>query len=193
MRDGRGVGPKGHAGRLGGVVQAGEERILDPSAQDVQQHLMSLLDVHGGGGWNDQGDIGEGSGGSAIPAEESNASKAIAAGGFQGPQDVRRIAAGGESYQDIAFLTESSDLPGEDFVKSVVVGGGRQERRVSGEVQGREGPALTIEAAEELRREMTAFGSTSPIAAAKNFLPRGKRFRHGVGGCANGCLQAAKA
>src|SRR5205814_1986658 len=86
---------------------------------------------------NDHRVVGERAERTPVPRTERQDPHAFGARRLGGAQDVRRLATRRVNDQEVALLRQRFHLPGEDVVEREVVRGGRDERRVRGDGNGR--------------------------------------------------------
>ena len=70
--------------------------MFDSGAEDVDEDEVSLLDVRGGMGGNDEGYVGEWGGEATVAAEEGDGAEAAGSGSGEGGEDIGGMAAGGD-------------------------------------------------------------------------------------------------
>lgn len=169
-------------GWRGNGLGLSEDEGFDLGAEDMDEDEVGFLDVGGGVIRDDERDIGEWGGETAVASEEGDAAEAAGAGAFEGAEDIGGISARGDRHEDVAGAAEAIDLAGEDFIELVIVGGGREEAAVGGEVEGGEGRSVAVEAAEEFGGEVSAFRGAAAISAGQDAASGVEAGSHGVGG-----------
>jgi hypothetical protein len=107
------------------------------TTDDVTDRNMDLLNALGVCGWHDQGNINQLSQRSTVSSQEAQRVQSLTARRFDSSHDIPGIAARADGQEYIARASESSDLACKNRLKTVVVAGCRQERRIRRECQGR--------------------------------------------------------
>src|SRR5690606_32175851 len=94
----------------------------------------------------------------AILAGQRNHLHVPVVGGFNGLDDVFRVAAGGNGHQQVAGLAQRIDLLGKNAVIAEVIADGGQDRGVGVERQGGQRQAVALKAADQLGDEVLGVG-----------------------------------
>src|SRR5256885_1296789 len=125
--------------------------LLEPKLflNDFTNHVLDgqvqLLNVGGLVGRDDEAVVDQLAGGSAVPAEQRHDPHAFGSRRLRGAQHVGTLAAGGVQHHEITGAGQRFDLAGEDLVEAQVVAAGREERRVGGEGDRRQGaPVVAV-------------------------------------------------
>ena len=105
-----------------------------------------------------------------------------------GPDHVRRVAAGADADQHVARPAERLHLPREDPVEAAVVGVGGQERGVGRQRDRRQPRPLEVlrQPADELGGHVLAVGGAAPVAAEQQLGPCAEGLDNQVSGRNNG-------
>src|SRR5690606_8342126 len=118
---------------------------------DVADEDVRLLNARRVGARRDaQRDVGRRGEVTAGAARQPHHRDAARAARVYGLQHARRAAARRDRERDVAALAERLDLANEHLLVAVVVGDGRQRRRVGGERDGRDGGPILLQTADEL-------------------------------------------
>ena len=97
-----------------------------------------------------------------------------------GPQHVRRVAAGRDRDRDVAGAAERLHLAREDLVVAVVVGDGGERRGVGGERDRRQRAPLARHATDELGGDVLRVGRAAAVAEEQQLVPAAEGVRDEV-------------
>ena len=92
--------------------------------------------------------------------------------GTQPMKDVRAVARGGDSDDDIVQRSERFNLTGKDGVESEIICARREDGRVRGEGNRRQGAAVATEADDKLRGDMLRIRSAASIPEDQDLSAR---------------------
>lgn len=96
--------------------------------------------------------------------------KALRTGFFNGFEDVAAVAGRRNADQDISFFTKGMDLTPEYRIKAVVISDGRQDRRVDGQGDSREGRPFFLKTTDDFSSQVLRVGGAAAIAAKEDFV-----------------------
>src|SRR5579862_917799 len=140
-----------------------EVEALDEHAEDVFEGEVGFLDVHGDAGGDGDEMVGEFAHLAAACAGEADCGDLHLAGLFEGVEDIRGVAGGGDAEEEVAGLAECFDLAGKDLVEAEVVAACGEDGGVSGEGDGAESGAGVGEADDELGDEVLGVGGGASV------------------------------
>lgn len=130
---------------------------------------MGFLDASGDSAGDMDFDVGGAFGETSAFSEKNDAPHTYTLRFFNGGEDIARLAARGESNEDIPCFAEGADLAGEDVLEGVVVADGCEEPAVGAKGDGGIRAAIALEAAGELGGDVAAIGCAAAVATNEKF------------------------
>jgi hypothetical protein len=114
-------------------------------------------------------------------AGETDGDETALASDLDRPEDIWRIATGGNSESKVIGSTDSLDLPGKYFFEGIIIPDGRQNGRIRCQGESRQAVAFLQETPAELSGQVLRVRGAAAIAKEQNFISRGKTLAHGAG------------
>jgi hypothetical protein len=160
--------PVFHTVPLGGHFV--EELVLHHFAEDVSDENMSFLNTRGAGGGDDKGEVSHFCEHSSIVSGKSNRFHPHLFSYFKGFDDIGGVSARADADGHISFLTEGSQLFGEDLAKRNVIRNAGENRGVCREGDGRERRAVHDIPVDEFCSQVLRVRRASTISEEEDFV-----------------------
>jgi hypothetical protein len=143
---------------------------FDVFQDNVHDPGVDFLRAGGVVGGDNDGVVADAPGFSTGFAQEADGGQVQPSGGLDGADDVGGVSAAAEGDEEIAGLTQTLDLAGENGVVSPVVGNAGQGGDISGQADCGEGTTTAAVAADEFLGHVEGISGAATVAAGENFV-----------------------